>query len=122
MRRFVFQVTMTVTKKKWVEHPELRWNEGLKRSGFNFRVGLSRSRYPAIPVGSTYRRTYLTAEKANFNITRPGREMVFGSTFYLPFLIFPMRRTGRPGWPGKREELLDLMSKGFQSGIREYQE
>ena len=44
----------------------------------------------------------------------------FGSTFYLPFLLFPMKRTGVPKWPGKREELIQYMQAGFKSGVADY--
>ncbi len=59
----------------------------------------------------------MTADKASFNITIPGKEMVFGSTHYLPYLLF---KGGAGLWPGKREELVDLMKRGFISGVTEY--
>lgn len=117
-----FSLDVEFNQKQWMKNPALRANAGLERAGFNWRVALSRSHYPPINPKSRYRRTYLTADKANFHITIPGKEMEFGSTWYTPFLIFPMRRTGRPLWPGKREEVIDLLQKGFASGVREYQE
>lgn len=114
----MWEVNIQVTKKAWMDHPEDRWNAGLERAGMNFRTGLSRSHYPPVAAGG-YTRTYQTADQANFNITEPGRVMEFGSTFYLPFILYGTRKW--EGWPGKMDELTDLMQRGFASGVKEFE-
>lgn len=108
---------MKVTKKAWLDNPAIRWNQGLERAGLNFRTSLSRSHYPPLPPSGDHR-TYATAAKADFRITEFGRVMEFGSTFYLPFLLFGTRFM--VGWPGKAGEIQDALSAGFKSGIIEF--
>jgi hypothetical protein len=116
----VFSLQMKVVKKEWMDHPEKRWNEGLNRAGYNFRVMLSRPNYPPQHPGSRYIRTYLTADKANFNVVEPGKIMEFGSTHYLPYLLFDgMSHSAL--WPGKKEEIIRAMKMGFKDGIVNYE-
>lgn len=116
----MFLAEFKIVEAEWMKNPKLRWNVGLNRAGFNFRAGLQRNHYPPIPPNSTYDRTYLTADKANWRIVRQGEEMVFGSTHYLPYLLFDGKRKAL--WPAKKAELLLLMKQGFISGIRDYRQ
>lgn len=113
----MFRIELNVTKKAWMSDPAIRWNAGLERGGFNFRTGLSRSHYPPLPPSGDHR-TYATAAKADYNIVEVGRVMEFGSTYYLPFLLFGTRHM--VGWPGKAGELIDLLQSGFRSGVAEF--
>lgn len=115
-----WEVKFQVKKKEWLSNPVARWNRGLERAGFNFRQGLQRDRYPPIKPDSSSVRTYLTADKANFEITEYGHVMTFGSTFYLPFILYGTSKW--EGWPGKYEELIELMQDGFRSAIVEEME
>lgn len=110
-------VNVTITKKQWLDHPEDRWNAGLDKAGFNFRQGLQRSHYPPLPPSGDHR-NYTTADKADYNITEPGKRMEFGSTFYLPFLLNGTRFM--QGWPGMGQSLRDLLEAGFKAGIKDY--
>jgi hypothetical protein len=120
----MFRIDFTVRKAKWLTDPNLRWNAGLEQAGLQFRQRLQRSNYPPPPPMSTYIRTGTTANKAGFKIyTEAGKlTMYFGSTFYLPYLLF-----GTPQWVGwtpwnKREEILEYMTAGFKKGVKEYKE
>lgn len=114
----MFSFSVSVTRKEWMQNPRIRLNAGLERAGINFRTGLSRAHYPPLPPSGDHR-TYQTADKANSNITDFGHIMEFGSTFYLPFLLWGTSRMA--GWPGKQQELEKLMKAGFISGVKEYQ-
>lgn len=120
----MFSLGMQLTTKKasWLDNPSKRIDAGFVRAGFNFRQGLSRSQYPAVPPGSRYKRTYATADKANYQITIPGKEMKFGSTFYLPYLLFPSRKGRGPLWSGKLEFLVKMMIAGFKSGFKDFKD
>lgn len=115
----VWEIKLQVNKKKWLSNPKSRWNAGLERAGLNFRQGLQRSHYPAIPPHTQSVRTYMTADKAGFRVVDYGHIMVFGSTFYLPFILDGTRKW--EGWPGKKDELRALMEEGFRSAIVEFE-
>lgn len=111
-----WEVTWQTTKKPWMDHPDARWNAGLKAAGLNWRTGLSRSHYPPL---RTVKRTYATADKAGFRIVEEGHIMEFGSTAYLPFILNGTVKW--EGWPGKKHGLISMMGKGFRAGIRNYE-
>lgn len=111
---------MKVTKKPWLDHPEERWNKGLLYAGSNFRQGLQRDHYPPLPPSGVNVRTYMTADKAGSNVVEFGRQLDFGSTYYLAFILYGTSKW--QGWPGKYEELIDLMRRGFAAGIAEDRE
>jgi len=113
-----FSAQFTVQKKEWLEHPEQRWNKGLERAGMSFHNTLRFSNYPPIPPASTYKRTTATAKKANFRITTEGREMEFGSTEYLPYLLIPAKTVQH--WAGKKDEILRNMKAAFKKGIKSF--
>ena len=118
------KVEFTVKKAAWLSNPNLRWKAGLEKAGLQFRQRLQRENYPPAPPLSTYVRTGTLANKAGFNIYEAGGSvtMFFGSTFYLPYLLY-----GTPQWVGwtpfgKREELLQYMTAGFKAGVKDYKE
>lgn len=115
-----YKLSLDIHKAKWIDDPTMRWNLGLERAGFNFRQLLQRAHYPPLPPSGINVRTYQTADKASYKITVPGREMVFGSTFYLPFILDGTVKW--EGWPGKKDELWQGMHDGFASGVRDYKE
>lgn len=137
----MWELQFTVTRKAWMNDPRIRWNAGLERAGINFRQGLQRSHYPPIDVsgsvynsvagmfggdagalsgGPRYVRTYQTADRAGARIVSFGEIMEFGSTWYLNFILSGTVKW--EGWPGKADELAELMRRGFASGIRDYSE
>ncbi len=111
---------LKVERKEWIKNPLLRWNHGLELSGMNFRTALSRSHYPPLPPSGVNVRTYATADKANFTIDEFGKRMSFGSTFYLPFILYSTKFWR--GWPSKLDEIETLMTRGFIAGVAEYDE
>lgn len=120
----VVRLEFNVTKKQWLTNPNLRWKAGLEKAGLNFRQRLQRANYPPAPPLSTYIRTGTLANKAGFSIYESGGTitMYFGSTFYLPYLLY-----GTPSWVGwtpygKKEEIVEAMKLGFQTGIIGYTE
>lgn len=113
-----FSFTVNITKKKWLDYPPQRWNAGLDAAGLNFRQLLQRAHYPPLPPRGS--RTYQTADQASYNITEVGKEMEFGSTSYLPFLLGGTSKMR--GWPGKWHELQTGMQAGFRAGVRDYRE
>jgi hypothetical protein len=113
-----FSAQFTIQKKEWLEHPEQRWNKGLERAGMSFHNTLRFSNYPPIPPASTYKRTTATAKKANFRITQVGREMEFGSTSYLPYLLIPAKTVQH--WGNKRYNIVNNMRNAFRKGIAKF--
>lgn len=113
----MFKIDFTINVKDWMRNPEKRWNAGLEGSGLQFRQRLQRQHYPPQPPLSHYIRTGTLANKAGFNIEDFGRVMVFGSTFYLPYLL-----DGPENWAGKRDELFQYMVAGFKEGVKNYKE
>ena len=120
----MFSITFTVTKQQWIANPRLRWKAGLEGAGIQFRQHLQRSYYPPPPPMTSYVRTGLTADKAGFQIedNPDSLAMAFGSTFYLPYLLY-----GTQYWVGwtpwdKKGELLRYMIEGFKQGVKNYTE
>jgi hypothetical protein len=120
----MFKIEFTVNRANWLKNPNMRWRAGLDLAGLQFRQRLQRANYPPQPPMSTYIRTGTLANKANFKIYETGSSMtmMFGSTFYLPYLLY-----GTPRWVGwtpyqKKEEILQYMEAGFKEGIKNYKE
>jgi hypothetical protein len=120
----MFKLEFTVNRAKWLKDPNLRWKAGLDEAGLQFRQRLQRSNYPPPPPLSTYIRTGTLADKAGFKtyVVSGQSTMYFGSTFYLPYLLF-----GTPQWVGwtpwdKLGEVLKAMQEGFKKGVRDYKE
>lgn len=120
----MFKFEFSVKKAKWLANPNLRWQKGLEGAGLQFRQRLQRSNYPPAPPMSTYIRTGTTANKAGFNIYQAGGSltMFFGSTEYLPYLLYGTDRwVGWTPWD-KKGEILKYMEAGFKKGVKEYKE
>lgn len=113
----MFDFTIAVSRKQWMQQPAIRWQAGLDAAGFNFRQGLQRAMYPPLPPSGD-RRQYQTADKAGWNVEEFGKSITFGSTYYLPFILDGTRKW--EGWPGKWAELQDLMQRGFKAGVRDF--
>lgn len=121
----MFKVDFQVKTAKWIKDPNLRWRaglEGVQGAGMQFRQRLQIENYPPPPPMSTYVRTGTTAKKAGFRVIETGNTltMVFGSTFYLPYLLYGTEHWA--GWVGKKEEILQYMEAGFKQGIKDYKE
>ncbi|HEY5911106.1 MAG TPA: hypothetical protein VJA21_10935 [Verrucomicrobiae bacterium] len=114
----MFRIDITIREDDWLKHPAERWNAGLEKAGINFRQGLQRRHYPPAPAASRYVRTYMTADKANFKITEPGKVMEFGSVSYLQFLLVPTSTVAH--WAGTKDKLVELMQSGFKNGVATY--
>ncbi len=113
------RVEFTVRKASWLSNPNLRWKAGLETAGLQFRQRLQRQNYPPPPPLSTYIRTGTLANKAGFSVAEGGSSIVltFGSTFYLSSLLYDT-----PNWSGKKDELIQYMSRGFKDGVKNYHE
>ena len=118
----MFKVEFSVRKAKWLSEPNLRWRAGLEKCGFQYRQRLQRSNYPPQSPTSTYQRTGTLANKAGFKIFEAGNlTLLFGSTFYLPYLLFDGKKRSAL-WPGKKDEILQYMQAGFKEGVKDYKE
>jgi hypothetical protein len=113
------RVEIEIRRAEWLKDPNLRWKAGLEGAGVQFRQRLQRQNYPPPPPMSWYVRTGLLADKAGFNVVEEGGNLVmyFGSTFYLPHLLYVT-----PNWSDKYPELVQYMSEGFFQGIKDYHE
>lgn len=108
-----------VTKAEWLNNPNGRWNNGLKRAGANWIGGLKR--YPPKPPRSTYVRTGTLRKKANFLIVEEGKQMDVGTVSYgRPVLLNSEKRARN--WIGKLNEVIEAMKRGFAKGIQENKE